>query len=207
MSESVNFWLDNKMSAGIKVAEINDQQLVTYRDKFYVVVNGAAQMRGSKAGHYSRSSLPATWKKVLKGEAPQLQTTEPMASVAEDLPISAAETGLARMEVSATPATEIELPALRPAAPATPEPAEAPQKSRPPASARPQKPAGKTELPVLDQEFVEAKCPYCSQKNEIVLDRNKRGKPFFVACVKCNTEFAVRLVQVTMYQAQVAGFR
>ena len=207
MSESVSFWLDNKMSAGIKVAENGDQQLVTYRDRFYVVENGAAQLKGSKAAHYSRSSLPATWKKVLKGEAPQSQGEALMAAVAEALPAASTEIGLAGIKESAPPAAEIEQPALRSAAPAPPEPAEAPQKSRPPASARQQKPAGKTELPALDQEFVEARCPYCNQKNEILIDRNKRGKPFFVACAKCNTEFAVRLVQVTMYQAQVAGFR
>ena len=68
-------------------------------------------------------------------------------------------------------------------------------------------PAGKVEPVQINQEFVEVKCPYCGHKNEIVLDRGRRAKPFFVPCDKCSEEFAVKLVQVLVYQAQVAGFR
>ena len=70
MSEPVQFWLDNKMSAGIKVAAIANQTLVVYREKFYVVEKDAAQSRGGKALRYSRSSLPTIWKKALQGETP-----------------------------------------------------------------------------------------------------------------------------------------
>src|SRR6185369_9604835 len=68
MSESVQFWLDNKMSAGIKVAAIGDQVLVSYREKFYVVEKDAAHTKGGKALRYSKSSLPAVWKRALRGE-------------------------------------------------------------------------------------------------------------------------------------------
>ena len=60
MSEPVQFWLDNKMSAGIKVAAIANQTLVVYREKFYVVEKDAAHSRGGKAcvipGHPCRPS-------------------------------------------------------------------------------------------------------------------------------------------------------
>ena len=42
MDETITFWLDNKISSGFKVAEIGSQSLVSYRDKYYVVVGGAA---------------------------------------------------------------------------------------------------------------------------------------------------------------------
>jgi transposase-like protein len=52
-----------------------------------------------------------------------------------------------------------------------------------------------------------ANCPYCNARHEIQVEKGKNGKPFFMACSKCKSEFAVRFVPVAMYQAQVAGFR
>jgi hypothetical protein len=46
MEEAITFWLDNKICSGFKVAEIDRQTLVSYRDKFYLVENGAARMNG-----------------------------------------------------------------------------------------------------------------------------------------------------------------
>ncbi|HIJ82062.1 MAG TPA: hypothetical protein HPP76_10190, partial [Desulfuromonadales bacterium] len=57
------------------------------------------------------------------------------------------------------------------------------------------------------QTVVAATCPYCSHKQDLPFEKGKNGKPFFVACVRCSTEFAVRFVPVTMYQAQVAAFK
>jgi transcription elongation factor Elf1 len=57
------------------------------------------------------------------------------------------------------------------------------------------------QLPVV------ANCPYCNARHEIPVEKGKNGKPFFTSCNKCKNEFAVRFVQVTVYQAQVAGFR
>jgi hypothetical protein len=37
--------------------------------------------------------------------------------------------------------------------------------------------------------------------------RRKCSKLFFIPCSKCKNEFAVRFVQVTVYQAEVAAFR
>ena len=57
------------------------------------------------------------------------------------------------------------------------------------------------------QTLVAATCPYCSHKQDLPFEKGKNGKPFFAACVRCSTEFAVRFVPVTMYQAQVAAFK
>src|SRR6185369_1084421 len=87
MSEAISFWLDNKTVAAQKIAEIGDQALVDYRGKFYVIINGKAVMKGSKPLHYSKSSMPAIWKKAIRGEMPTIMppTSEddimPMVSV------------------------------------------------------------------------------------------------------------------------------
>ncbi len=67
MSESVQFWLDNRLSDGFKVAEIGEQLLVEYREKYYVVVDGVAQMKGSKPLHYSKLSIPTAWRMSMSG--------------------------------------------------------------------------------------------------------------------------------------------
>lgn len=59
----------------------------------------------------------------------------------------------------------------------------------------------------VTQAVVGATCPYCQHKQDIPFEKGKNGKPFFVACSRCTTEFAVRFVPVTMYQAQVAAFK
>lgn len=49
-------------------------------------------------------------------------------------------------------------------------------------------------------------CPYCKTSHEIPIEKGKSGKPFLLVCSKCNGDFAVRFVEVTIYQAEVAGF-
>ncbi len=48
-------------------------------------------------------------------------------------------------------------------------------------------------------------CPYCNHGAEAPPAR-KDGKPFFVVCGKCSGEYAVRVVPVTIYRAEVAAF-
>ena len=69
MAESVTFSLDNKHSVGTKAAQLGDQLLVNYRDRFYLIMNGTALMKGGKPLRYSLSSLPAVWKKALRGRS------------------------------------------------------------------------------------------------------------------------------------------
>jgi hypothetical protein len=57
------------------------------------------------------------------------------------------------------------------------------------------------------QTAVEATCPYCHHKQDLPFEKGKNGKPFFVTCARCNSEFAVRFVPVTLYQAQIAAFK
>lgn len=195
MSEAISFWLDNKTASAQKIAEIGDQMLVDYRGRFYVIMNGTAVMKGSKPLHYSKSSMPAIWKKAMRGEMPTIKPSEPeddilpMASVTKRVRVKKEKEAAAPMP-DTTPS--ILQQAAAPKAAATP---------------KAHKPAAKTETKSAPQTVVPAQCPYCSQKHEIPVEKGKNGKPFFITCTRCTTDFAVRFVPITLFQAQIAGFR
>ena len=189
MSDSVIFWLLNRNCAGTKAAVIADQVLVLYRDRYYVVMDGAAQTRGGKPLRFSSSSLPSVWKRALKG-------------VVQSPVIS--QSGVDSMTKAHLPKRERK----QKEKPAMPELQQetVPEKSEKPPLQTPKSPR-KTETKQANQPPVVANCPYCNARHEIPVEKGKNGKPFFMSCSKCKNEFAVRFVQVTVYQAQVAGFR
>jgi len=192
MEETITFWLDNKICSGFKIAEIGSQTLVSYRDKYYIIVGGAAQMKGVRPLHYSKTSMPLLWKKAMKGILPPpVAVTE----YAEDefLPITTSTKKERKYMQKDTIESEFsEVP------PVAKKPAPAPAKKTVGAEIKPAK---------IVQAVVAAICPYCSHKQDIPFEKGKNGKPFFVACIRCSSEFAVRFVPVTMYQAQVAAFK
>jgi hypothetical protein len=191
MSEPVQFWLDNKMSAGLKVASIGSQALVVYREKYYVVEKDAAQTRGGKPLRYSLSSMPLVWRKAMKGE---VVPAEMLALPADDaLPEPTATKRDRPRKETPPPAAAVSVPVA------------APPRSAP----APAKAAGtaKAESRPAVQTAVSANCPECRLRHEFPLEKGKNGKPFFVACTRCKAEFAVRFVPVMVYQAQVAAFR
>jgi hypothetical protein len=196
MSEPIQFWLDNKMSAGIKVAAIGIQTLVVYREKFYVVEKDAAQSRGGKAYRYSRTSLPTIWKKALKGETPPAEGLLMPPDDALPMPTTTKRVRLKKEN----------LPPVEPVQTVTQTPAEpgpAPTVKTAPAP----RSATKMNIKPVAQTTVSANCPECNFKHEFPLEKGKNGKPFFTACIKCKAEFAIRFVPATIFQAQVAGFR
>lgn len=201
MAEAVTFWLDNKVSSGVKVAGIGDQTLVLYREKYYVVEGGAARMRGSRPLHYSKSSLPAIWKKAMRGILPPAAAVTPEKD--DTLPrATTTRRERTNMEKPATPpATQQESPAEEQLHPT---PAVPPVTAKTKTKARPATAKGEVKPDV--QSVVVAACPYCNHKNELALEKGKSGKPFFTACVRCQRDFAVRFVAVTVFQAQVAAF-
>ena len=197
MEEAVTFWLDNKISSGLKVAEMGRQILVLYRDKFYVIEGGAAKMNGVRPLHYSKTSMPLVWKKAIQGILPPQQVMI-VHTEEENLPVTTSTNKERdKMLKAAITATErIDLQSKEEKIPQAPI-----------------KPSGHsknaTDLKPIkaSQMTVVASCPYCNHKHDLPLEKGKNGKPFFVACTRCSTEFAVRFVPVTMYQAQVAAFR
>ena len=193
MEEAITFWLDNKISSGVKIAEIGSQTLVMYRDKYYIVVAGAALMKGVRPLHYSKTSMPLLWKKAMKGILPP-----PVAVIEhpedEYLPVTTStkkeRAPMQKNNISKPESSEDSMQTLKPAP--------TPSKKSGAADVKPVK---------IIQAVVTSTCPYCSHKQDLPFEKGKNGKPFFVACVRCSTEFAVRFVPVTMYQAQVAAFK
>lgn len=197
MSEAVQFWLDNKMSTGIKVAVCEGQLLVLYRERYYPVENGAARMIGRKPLRYSKSSLPAIWKKALAGgagDSPAV-TDSPTADRATVAANNRTEENGAKMRRPERAPEEIEK--QRPIPPPL-RPSTGPKRAGKPV--RPEKD------PPEDGKVV-ARCPYCNNGHEIIPEKGRIGKPFFLECGRCKEEFAVRIVAVTVYRARVAGFR
>jgi hypothetical protein len=196
MSEPVQFWLDNKMSAGIKVAAIANQTLVVYREKFYVVEKDAAHSRGGKALRYSKSSLPIIWKKALQGETPP---PEGLIVPTDDALPTPTTTKRERIKKAAPQPVEPAQPVSQPPA--------VPART---ASVNTPKSTGSTKKMIIKQvtqTTVSANCPECNFKHEFPLEKGKNGKPFLTTCVRCKAEFGVRFVPATIFQAQVAGFR
>jgi hypothetical protein len=185
MSEAVTFWIDNKNCVGKIAVRIGDQSLVIYRDRYYVLRDGTAQSRGGKPLRYSLSSLPVPWKRALKGE---MQLPAALAVELEPMPKPPKQARKKREKpVMTEPIPET----------VTPVPEKQPVKT-----SRPAKKADKlsAKAPVI------ANCPYCKASHELPVEKGKSGKPFFLACSKCKGDFAVRFIEVTIYQAEVAGF-
>lgn len=185
MSEAVSFWMDNKNCTGKIVVELGEQTLVFYRDRYYVLKDGAALSKGGKPVRYSLSSLPVPWKRALKGE--------------EQVPVALPEE---REPLEKTPKqlrTKKEKPVMPEPIPETAAPL--PEKQL----VKAHKPANKADKHSAKAPVI-ALCPYCKASHEIPLEKGKSGKPFLLACSKCSGDFAVRFVEVTIYQAEVAGF-
>jgi hypothetical protein len=198
MSEPVQFWLDNKMSDGIRVASIGSQLLVVYRERYYVVEKGAAQMKGGKPLRYSLSSMPLVWKKALRGDA---LPSDALAVPADDALPQPTVAKRERSRKEPLPPTAV----VQPVSPAPP--AQTPATPRPVVAAKPAANIKSADIKPAAQTTVAACCPECRFRHELPLEKGKNGKPFFVSCAKCKAEFAVRFVPVMVYQAQVAGFR
>jgi hypothetical protein len=197
MADVVTFWLDNKNAAGTKTAQHGDQMLVSYRDRYYVVKDGSAVMKGGKPLRYSQTSLPGLWKMLLRGDFPPTDSAMLITPVNLEKPTVTRKPRVKKIkEVSVMPEALADVKA-----------SDIPVSSRKQPTEKTPKAAKKSETKQPVQTAVSADCPYCNQKHEIPVEKGRSGKPFFLLCTKCKSEFAVRFVQVTMYQAQVAGFR
>lgn len=196
MPESVSFWLENKMASAHKIAELGDQILVDYRGKFYVIKNGSALMKGSRPLRYSKTSMPALWKKALRGDIPS--TFNAIGSEEENLPNASVNKKVRRKK-------EVEKPPVKEASTAAA--LKVTQVSEPGIAPKKTKVARRGDSKPVTQTAVAAQCPYCDHKQDIPVEKGKNGKPFFFACFRCSGDFAVRFVSVTLLQAQTAAFK
>jgi hypothetical protein len=210
MTEGVKFWLDNKSVAGIRVANNADQVLVGYRSRFYLVADGAAVMKGGKPLRYSQTTLPAAWKKILKDDAATTAATTtaavtPNAVPAE--PVKSTRTRKARVNTASEEAPMSEPTLFAPPSEAPEKPHKAARKAAKTVNKPADKPAAVPAVNPPAQTSVPVDCPYCQQHQDLPVEKGRSGKPFFHYCAKCREEFAVRFEQVTVFRAQVAGFR
>jgi DNA-directed RNA polymerase subunit RPC12/RpoP len=158
-------------------------------------------MKGSKPLHYSKSSIPTVWKKVITGK---LSPTDALVSAKDENMPMATTTKKERMKMEKSAPTAAEPAPVTPLSVQSPQSAAIVEKIA--AEPKAAKTAKKSEAKPASQSVVIAGCPYCSHKHELTLEKGKNGKPFFVECSRCSKEFAVRYVPVTVYQAQVAAF-
>src|SRR5512138_1055390 len=158
MSESVSFWLDNRNCAGTKAAEIGDQVLVLYRERYYVVSGGAAQIRGGKPMRFPPSSLPAAWKRALKGEVP---------------PTLASPAGIGSVPTALPPKRERKKADNRVMSGPKQEAAPEKQETTSPPTARA---VSKVDAKPASPQAVVVNCPYCTARHEIPVEKGKNGK-------------------------------
>lgn len=217
--DTVRFWLDrNKQVYGLVNAKSDEEILVLYQSRYYVVRGDAAVLKSGRPVRFTASSLPTSWKKILEGvpEEGVLPLMEP------DSTSSKSNVGAALCPVSTENRTEEEAVSLVFESPEcvkdterggmdmhnegqgqevveTKEEAKevtvAPKRTKKGESAK--APKG---------EPVAFECPYCGHKGEVLHGRKEESKPFFHTCERCTGEFGLRIVPVTIYQAEVAAF-
>jgi len=69
-----NFWHKDRLVHGVLVAENGDEKFVLYAHRFYVVKGKVHSKR-----HFTESTIPAVWRKIMNGEAPPEPKTDPPA--------------------------------------------------------------------------------------------------------------------------------
>jgi len=225
---AVTFWLKDRQVNGVLAAVSGAEKLVKYSGRFYVVVGKDPGKR-----HYTQSSLPVMWKKILSGEtppAPARADAEPslIDEVQEARATRTARRVKVQKEMSGQPSSPAvvkiaaRLPAQKkdPVKPAASSPARAPGASKkkvkdkilgvPPVVPKQDtggKPGKVPTSPALAvQAAIKFDCPYCRLTGEVALSAVKVGKAFFENCGGCGKEFGVRIIPTTVYRAEVAGF-
>lgn len=215
--DTVRFWLGrNKQVYGLVTAKAEGDLLVLYQSRYYIVRGDASILKNGRPVRFTPSTLPASWRRILTGvpENGTLPLLEPSSTpskwdrVEAPSPFSTeyrkdeAEASNEETEVDATKEKErgsVNMDGESQVAESNLKKdaeggAEAPKRARKGEGAK-----------TVKGEPIAFACPYCNHRAEAPPAR-KDGKPFFQTCEKCNGEFAVRIVPVTVYQAEVAAF-
>jgi len=215
--ETVRFWLGrNKQVYGLVTAKAEGDLLVLYQSRYYVVRGDASILKNGRPVRFTPSTLPASWRRMLNGmpEDGTLPLLEPDSTpskwdrVEAPSPFSIEkrndETGVSHAETTAETTTETERGGVNMEGESQ-APESSLQKEEESAAVTPKRAKkGEGAKPAKGEPIAFA-CPYCNHRAEAPPAR-KDGKPFFQTCEKCNGEFAVRIVPVTVYQAEVAAF-
>lgn len=203
------FWLDNRQVTGVTVAEYGQEKLVEYSKRIYVIKD-----KNPNKKHYTQSTLPAFWKKIMKGETPPPPS---QAGMKARTPKKAAAAGV---EKPAAAQKQEEGPPAAPAAAAAPPPGRRnarPAKPKEVAKAAPpveKKPTARRKAPpsptpsaANPDNITWLVCPYCQEAELISVLEQEVGKAHIRACRSCKKEFGVRIVPKTTYHAETAAFQ
>lgn len=210
------FWLKERQVTGVIVAEHGEEKLVEYAKRLYVVKGKEPQKK-----HYTQSTIPALWKKVMSGQHSAEQLAKEIDVTKKDVKAAHATRAVVRAAAKQEAKTTATPPATVPPS-SSAELAPPPRKSRTPKAkkvdassqdAPPVEPklGAKRKVapspPLKSENIAYFDCPECGQPQAVDASTVKVGKAFIRSCVKCGKEFAVRLVPVTTYRAEVAAFR
>lgn len=173
----VTFWLNDKKVTGVLAAEIGGKKLSHYNKRYYVVSNETPEKK-----HFTESSLPASWRNAIAGEAPP----SPSSPVAE---VQGKASAQVRSVGGRAEADSKRTPAAGPAAKA-------------PGSSGKRQVKGAA---AAETEKVKYLCPYCQTSHSCGIDRT--GSPFFEKCTRCGKDFGVKVTSRMVYDAEVAAFK
>lgn len=212
--DTVRFWLNNRQVYGLVNAKTDNEILVSYQRRYYVVKGDTAVMKSGRPLRFSASTLPTAWKKVinsasLPGSLPLLDfdikrlesDTQLSSAISSDKPVKLDETSSSGgMMVDLKDAKPVNTLDTGVKAQEIKKMEEGKETSASPKRAK----RSESKNNKVGEPIVYA-CPYCNHRAEAPSAR-KDGKPFFQTCERCHGEFAVRIVPVTVYQAEVAAF-
>ncbi|WP_224962705.1 hypothetical protein [Geomonas subterranea] len=215
------FWLKERQVTGVIVAEHRGEKLVEYGKRFYVV-------KGKDPGkrHYTQSTIPAMWKKVMSGQLQVEEEVKELGVTKKEVKAArtnrAAVRGKAKGVVPAQEPPTATTPAKAAPAAAAPQPP-APKKTR----SRKEKPVetakAAAEPPVAPKQPAKRKsspppavppdpgsliwleCPYCKDIELVSAFDQEVGKAHIRTCRKCKREFGARFVPVA-FRVEVAPF-
>lgn len=217
--DTVRFWLDrNKQVYGMVNARSDNELLVLYQSRYYVVRGDAAVLRSGRPVRFTASSLPASWKKLLEGVTgdgvlplmePESASSKSNAGEAlcpvstenrtEEVAVSLALETTECVEDTERGDVDMHIEGQGQEAGETKE-----EVKKAPVSPKRTKKGEGVKAPKVEQVAFE--CPYCGHKAEVLHGRKEESKPFFHTCERCSGEYGVRIVPVTVYRAEVAAF-
>lgn len=215
------FWLKDRQVTGVIIAEHGEEKLVEYAKRIYVVKG-----KNPTKKHYTQSTIPAFWKKVMNG---QLQVEKDLKVL--EIPIKevkAARANRAAVRKEQKEAVSAQAPSKDKAkgtAPAAPPAAKAPAPKKP--RARKEKPVETAATPVSStvapkqsgkrkstlppgpppdpNSLIWLECPYCKELELVSAFDQEIGKAHIRTCKKCRREFGVRIVP-TAFRTEIAAF-
>ncbi len=212
---------------GLSAAVIEQDKIVLYRGKYYLVNNEAPRLKRGKPLCHTESSLPAPWRKALAGEGtaasptvaaahgtppstpktenPPNHTTVPPITSTQSITDSKEKVMFSEDVTTAVPATAppyYNAPPVQ-AGGAADRTSEATKSAEPP----PKKSNSQAKKRRITDhaQGVDVTCPYCSHKERMPEER-ATGKSGIHACKSCHAEFGLRITAQVTYKVEVAAF-